>query len=214
MEDSFVNPGDRLSMEEEYAPAANTYVEDGVVYAAATGSKVVKDGAVGVAPLRQIKRFDRGMSVLGRVTDNMKSVVFVAIDRVSSGNSEYVALKDGKIVIRPQRQFDRRGGRPPYGGDRMGGRGGDSEEKPCRMGDTIIARVIAEENDIYMLGFGSPESGVVYSLCSVCNGPLQKGERPDTLNCPDCRRSEHKKLSVYFGKPEEIKKYFENIKLV
>lgn len=51
MEDSFVNPGDRLSMEEEYAPSVNTYVEDGVVYAAAVGNKVIKDGAIGVAPL-------------------------------------------------------------------------------------------------------------------------------------------------------------------
>ena len=93
MEDSFVNPGDRLSMEEEYAPSVNTYVEDGVVYAAAVGNKVIKDGAIGVAPLREIKRFERGMSVLGTVTDSMKSVVFVAIERVSSGTREYVSAE-------------------------------------------------------------------------------------------------------------------------
>ena len=96
----------------------------------------------------------------------------------------------------------------------MGGGSRDPEEKPCGIGDTIIAKVIAEENDIYMLGFGAPEAGVVHSLCSMCNGTLQKADRPDTLNCPVCRRSEHKKLSVYFGKPEEIKKYFENARLM
>ncbi len=209
--EEFVSPGDKLAMEEEYAPSNNTYVEDGTVYAAAAGTRIIKDGTVSVMPLKEIRGLDRGMLVLGMVTDTMKSVIFVEINRISTGKKEYLALKDGKIILR--RQFDRR---PPPGrsyGDRNRERSREpEEEKPCRTGDTVMAKVIAEENDTYVLSLNSPETGVVHSTCSNCGGPLQIGDRPDTLHCASCRRSEHKKVSTYYDKPEEIKRYFDNVK--
>lgn len=215
MDDNVVAPGDRLSTEEEYTPSNNTYVEDGVIYSAATGTKVIKDGSIRVEALREIRKFERGMYVLGQVSDNMKSVVFVTIDRISAKNKEYLPLKDGKIVIRSSRPGFDRG--PPRGGRFDRDRRGpppprESEEKPCKTGDTIIAKVIAEEGDTYVLGFGSPETGVIYAKCSICGGPLQKSERPEMLACMECRRLESRKLSMYYNKPAEIKNYFENIR--
>ncbi len=211
MEERFVNPGEKLSMEEEYAASENTYVEDGTVYAASTGMLVVKDGAISVMPLRDVRKIERGMMVVGRVTDAMKSVIFVAIDRVSSSNKEYFALKDGKIILRQQRQFDRGGrGRPPFGDRGVRREPRESEEKPCRTGDTVVARVLAEENDTYVLSLNTPEAGVVYSMCSMCGNPMELGDSPNVLYCHSCRRGEHKKVSSYYGKPEEIKKYFDN----
>ncbi len=209
MDNQFVSPGEKLAMEEEYAPSSNTYVEDGAVYAAAAGVRLVKDGAIGVMPLKEIMGLKRGMLVLGRVTDAMKSVIFVEINRISTGKKEYLPLKDGKIILRQQRQF----GRGPGGryGDRREMRP-EQEERPCRAGDIVMAKVIAEENDTYVLSLNSPEAGVVHSTCSSCGGPLRTGERPDTLYCNACRMSEHKKLSSYYDKPEEIKNYFNNVK--
>ncbi len=210
MEGNIVNPGDKLSTEEEYTPSRNTYVEEGVIYSAATGTVVMKDGTVLVEPLKEIRKFERGMYVLGKVSDTMKSVIFVTIDRVSSKNREYLALKDGKIIMRPQRGSER----PMRGGGRFerGPRPQPEEaDKPCRTGDTIIAKVIAEENDTYVLGLGSPEAGVVHANCSICGRPLQSGDRPDILVCNSCRRTERRKLSVFYNKPEEVKKYLDNI---
>ena len=209
--EEFVSPGDRLAMEEEYAPSSNTYAEDGTVYAAAAGARVIKDGMVGVMPLREIRGLERGMLVLGRITDMMKSVIFVEINRISTGKKEYLALKDGKIILRQQHQFDRGPPSRSYG-DRNRDRGREQEEKPCRTGDTVMAKVIAEENETYVLSLNSPEAGVVHSTCSNCGGPLQVGDRPDTLYCAACRRPEHKKVSMYYDKPEEIKKYFDNVR--
>ncbi|HUC38973.1 MAG TPA: hypothetical protein VL944_02490 [Candidatus Acidoferrum sp.] len=205
MADQLVNPGERLSMEEEYVPSTNTYVEDGSIYSASTGTVMIKEGAIAVEPMKEIKKIDRGMLVLGKVTDNMKSVVFVEIQRMTSQNKEYLPLKDGKIIMRS---------RPPMGRGPMRGRGGErpreEDEKPCKSGDIVIARVIADETDIYVLGLASPEAGVIHASCSECGGPLEASVKPNTLFCNYCKRDEHRKLSIYYGKPEEIKKYFDN----
>ncbi|MCL4378948.1 MAG: exosome complex RNA-binding protein Csl4 [Candidatus Marsarchaeota archaeon] len=208
MDDQFVSPGEKLAMEEEYAPSSNTYVEGGVVYAAAAGLRVVKDGAIGIVPVKEIRGMERGMLVLGRATDAMKSVIFVEIDKVSTGKKEYLPLKDGKIILRQQRQFSRG---PSRFSDRRE-RAPEHEERPCRAGDIVMAKVIAEENETYVLSLNGPEAGVVHSTCSSCGGPLQIGDRPDTLYCSACRKSEHKKLSSYYDKPEEIKNYFNNVR--
>ncbi len=211
MDDKFVNPGDRLSTEEEYAPSDNTYVEDGSIYAAATGTQQIKDGRISVAPIREIKKFSRDMLVLGTVADDMKKVVFVHIDNISSKNKEYFAPKDGKIIMMSRGdRFGGGGGRPMRGGMDRGGRDGEreSEERSCGTGDTIIARVIAEETDIYVLGLGGPETGVVYSWCKICGEQMKKGDRPGILLCDNCRRSEHKKVSTHYNNPQEIKKLF------
>jgi len=143
----------------------------------------------------------------------MKKVVFVNIDNITSKNREYFAPKDGKIIMRSR--DDRFGGgrmmhdRMDRGRmDRGRERGGESEERPCGTGDTIIARVIAEETDIYVLGLGGPETGVVYSWCKICGQQMKKGDRPGVLLCDNCRRAEHKKVSIYYNNPQEIKKLF------
>ncbi len=223
-EGRFVTPGERLSTEEEYAPSRNTYSEDGVIYASTSGFAIAKNGYVEVKPIKNVEKIRSGMLVIGTVVDDMKNVIFVRIDGIRSENKEYLALKDGKILIsRPRPQFGR--GRDRFGGGREGDRnerreGGmvresfqrgrrppmEREEKPCKTGDTILAKIIGEENDIYVLGLGAPEAGVIYANCSVCSNPMNVDERTGALVCSVCKHVDKKKVSIYYNNPQEIKK--------
>jgi exosome complex RNA-binding protein Csl4 len=203
-EELVVVPGDRLSTEEEHSAGANAYAEDGYVYAAACGSVEIKDRSINVRPLKEMLTFQPGMKVLGKVTESMKSVVFIEISKINDGKKEYVPKKDGKIIIMKDRRGfgDRNRGRPQFR------ERDESEEKPCKKGDVIIANVIAEEKDIYLLGVAGPEAGVIYSKCGLCGEMLKKGDRPSVLLCNNCRRAERRKVSTLYGNPKEIKNLF------
>jgi exosome complex RNA-binding protein Csl4 len=203
-EELVVVPGDRLSTEEERSPGSNVYTEDGYVYAAACGKVEVKDRSINVRQLKEVMPFQPGMKVIGEVTESMKSVVFIKISKINHGAKEYASSKDGKIIIRRERRgFGDRNNFKPQHGERN-----ESEEKPCKKGDVIIANVIAEEKDIYLLGVAGPEAGVIYSKCSVCGEMLKKGDRPSILLCNNCRRAERRKVSTLYGNSKEIKNLF------
>jgi exosome complex RNA-binding protein Csl4 len=197
----FVTPGEQLATEEELTKESNIYAENGVLYAAAAGRASIKNGVVSVLPLKTKRRMEPGMLVIGNVSDSLKSVVFVKIDKIEKEREEYVAGKDGKIIIRERREGFRRGrnmySEPPA-----------REERPCKKGDTVIALVEGENKDAYTLGFRDPNAGVVYSLCEVCGEPLVKGDRPGILACNRCRRIERRRVSQLYGDPEGIKKLF------
>jgi exosome complex component CSL4 len=207
--DAFVTPGEKIGTEEEFASGRNTYVEDGVIYSSVAGKITKEEGAVGVRPLgREIILIGKDMLVMGVVTDDMKSVMFVKIDNVNIDRKDYLALKDGKIVAprpRPPRFGDR------GGGDRFGGRdnkfGAPKSEKPCGIGDTIIARVLYNDKDSYTLSVMGRETGVIYAKCELCGGEMdQKGE--NLLVCRECAHRENRKLSEFYNKPQDIKKLF------
>lgn len=202
--EDFVMPGDMLSTEEEHAAGANTYIDNGYVYSAACGNVELKDRSINVRPVKEMLSFQPGMKVLGEVTDSMKSVVFVEISKIDRASREYIAPKDGKIIIRHEsRGFrEREAGRPQYREK------SERDEKPCKKGDVVIANVIGEEKDIYLLGMSGPEAGVVYSACSICGNALKKGDRPGILLCGRCRRAERRKVSILYDNPKEIKKLF------
>jgi exosome complex component CSL4 len=202
----FVIPGERLSVEEELAPSDNTYSEDGIVYAASSGEVKIRENAVSVEPIKHVIKIGRGMMVLGTVSNEMRSVAFVSIDSIRSKNRETLAIKDGKIITKSRGHFDR-GGRGRMH-DNPRDRGGQVEEKPCKVGDTIIARVVGEDDDIYILSLATPEAGVVYARCSECGNFMEPSGGSMVLRCVGCKRSESRKISSYYGKPEEIKKLF------
>lgn len=202
----FVMPGEKLGIEEEFATGGNTYVENGVIYSAVTGIKTVKDGALSVSPVgREVKTIGKDMMVLGSVVGDMKSVIFVKIDNINTENKEYIATKDGKILIR----------RPMERGGHFDRRGGGHEqreqkpERPCGIGDIIIANVQYNDKDSYALSMNSSESGVVYSHCSVCGEEMEPDRSGRVLECKACKHREFRKISTLYNKPEEIKRLFE-----
>ena len=166
------------------------------------------EGAINVSARgREIKIIDKDMLVIGTVTDDMKSVMFVKLADINIEKKDYLALKDGKIVAPKPR------GPPRYGdrGDR-GDRGGNrfSNPKPqkmCGVGDTILARVQYNDKDSYTLSLFGRETGVIYAKCERCGGELDiKGE--NLLVCRDCNHRENRKLSEFYNKPQEITKLF------
>ena len=203
-ENVFVTPGEKIATEEEFTSGSNTYVENGVIYSAIIGNVIKGEGSVGVAAAgREIKIIGRDMLVIGTVTDDMKSVMFVKLDDINVERKDYLALKDGKIIApKPSR----------FGGPRMGGRENrfSSErksEKPCGIGDTILARVLYNDKDSYTLSLSGRETGVIYAKCERCGGELDRKDE-STLVCTECGHGEHRKISEYYNKHLEIKKLF------
>ncbi len=193
-----VFPGDRLSTEEEFLPARNVYVEDGIIYSAVFGKAIQQDGRMLVdGATRSIRKMKRGMFVLGKVVGVLKSVIFVEIENFSVGNDEYIAGKDGKVVLMSSRPPMHRGMHESHDRQR-------SEAKPAEMGDVILAKIIMEDKDIYTLSLRDNEAGVVYSTCENCGEKMQLDKDGNGLYCSACKRSAMRKVSTLYDKAKDI----------
>ncbi len=201
----FVTPGEKIATEEEFASGSNTYVEDGVIYSAVIGNVTKAEGSVGVATAgREIKIIGRDMLVIGVVTDDMKNVTFVKLDDINIERKDYLALKDGKILA-PRDRSPRFA--PRTGRENRFSSHSEKSQKPCGVGDTILARVLYNDKDSYTLSVDGRETGVIYAKCELCGSEVeQKAE--SLLVCRECGHNEHRKISEYYNKPEEIKKLF------
>lgn len=205
-DNAFVSPGEKIATEEEFAAGSNTYSEEGVIYSSIIGRITKSDGVIGVSvSAREIKIIGKNMLVIGTVTDDMKNVMFVEINNINVERKDYLALKDGKILAPKPRS--------PRFSSRMGGREGrfssriEKAPKPCGIGDTILARVLYNDKDSYTLSLDGNDTGVVFSRCLVCGGEMERNEG-SLLSCKECGHKEHKKISEYYNKPEDIMKLF------
>jgi exosome complex component CSL4 len=211
MSEGIIVPGEKLGTEEEFAAGENTYVNGGVMYSTVTGVKTLKDGVLSVRSVgREVRTVGKGMRVLGSVVGDMKSVIFVKIDNINTENKEFVAIKDGKIVMPKQHdggRFQRRGG--PYEGRHEHMRSEPKPMRPCGIGDIIIATVQYNDKDSYALSLEGNEEGVVYAKCEQCNGEMDL--EGGMLRCRVCGHTEARKISVLYNKPDAIKKLFEGI---
>jgi len=204
-ENDIVVPGEKLASEEEYVHGSNTYVENSSIYSMLLGRVVMRNGSIEVSPIaRELHEIDKGMIVIGSVTDYMKSVIFIKLDSIRSGNKEFLALKDGKIVLARRRPDFRSHDRDRGGFGHRGPR--EEEEKPCKVGDTMIAMVAYNDKDAYTLDIRSPEAGVVRSNCEICGGEMRQIDI-GALECALCKHRERRKVSSHYGKPE-IRKMF------
>ncbi len=178
-----------------------------MIYSTIVGRVVKQDGLIGVSNSgREIKIIEKDMLVMGVVTDDMKSVMFVKLDDINIENKDYLALKDGKIVADRPRM-----GR--FGGREREGRGGENrfsnarEEKPCKVGDTILARVLYNDKDSYTLSLRDRETGVIYAKCEICGAELEPKDH-SVLACTECGHRENRKISELYNNAERIKKLF------
>ncbi len=208
-----VMPGDKIGVEEEYVAAENTFVDDdGSIRATIAGTIVMNQGRISVInDKHNVKRFKRGMMVIGSVSDDVKSVMFVKLDNVRVNGAEYLALKDGKIITGRRRPM--RGGfsRERERGRDMdsGGRDAEPRGKQCSVGDVILAKIGFEELDAFTLELDDANAGVVYAECEMCSSHLEANAGvPGTLSCPACKHREQRKISALYGKPQEIIKLF------
>ncbi len=208
-ETELVMPGERLSTEEEFLPSSNTFVEAGNIYSLVPGRRVASEGKIEVKSAgREIVKFKRNMLVLGTVVGDLKSVLFVDIDNMELGNKEFVAIKDGKVVLSHR-------GPPPRFGSRDGRDGGrgpsrEQEERPASLSDIILARILYDEGEAFVLDLRGPETGVVNAICDSCGATMDVSSHGDALICPECKHVEHRKISSLYGRPSELKKMLED----
>lgn len=211
-----VMPGDKVGVEEEFMPAENTFVDDdGVIRSAVVGHVQVSGGKISVhSTLHDVRKIEQGMMVLGTVTDDLHSVVFVRISNFENENGEHVATKDGKIIMdtgRPSRGGrDGRGGRGrPRPGEREAGRR-EEQVKLCGVGDIVLARVLFDDPDVYTLGVREPETGVIHAECEMCGGYM-KHQGAGHLVCTECEHAQNRKVSSLYGNADEIKRLFKEL---
>lgn len=212
MDESFVMPGDKLGVEEEFVASDNTFVDDdGSIRSSIIGSVSKSDGKISVHnPQHEIERIKMGMTVVGTITDDLRTVMFVKIDNIKSKGKEFLATKDGKIVAPRDRG-------PPRGrdfGDRRGGEGDERRPTPqepkskqANVGDVVLATVLEEEQDTFLLGIRSREMGVVSSNCEMCDTHMDFDEKMMALVCPECKHKQVRKVSAFYNKPEAIKEF-------
>ncbi len=207
-EESLVVPGEKIGTEEEFQPGHNTYSEGGVIYASTFGTVKSAEGAVSVQPGtgREIKIFDKGMTVIGTVTDDMKSVIFVDINAINVGRKEFLALKDGKIL--PPRPAGPGMARAPMGRRGTDNKFYEAKEKMCGVGDTVLAKVLFNDKDSYTLGILGEPFGVVFAKCARCGEDMNWNQERHILVCSVCGNAERRKVSVLYGQPEKIKELF------
>lgn len=206
-----VMPGETLATEEEYVPSEGTFVEEGSIRASLIGNAVTDSSKMTVEGFgKPAKPFKSGMAILGLVTDDMRSVVFVRIDSFEDDAARYVALKDGKVIM--PKPAPRRGGMHGRHGreeEPQEGQGEQEEEQPAelpqeasrsmKVSDIVLARIISEDKDVYTLSINMPEFGVVHSACELCGGEFEHDREKGALTCKACDRTVYKKLSTLYG---------------
>ncbi len=203
-----VMPGDAIGVEEEYIASDNTYTDEGSIYSSIVGYVAIDSGKISVhSPRSEIKRMHQGMFVVGTITDDVGSVMFVKLDNIKTNGRDYLALRDGKIIAEKRGRFDR-------GGRDMGGRGGRPmpERKAATIGDVILARVIDDKEDLLLLGLRDRECGVIYKSCEECGGQMNPDKNAiGVLVCGECEHKEYRKISSLYNDPNGIEKLVTSI---
>ena len=193
-----VFPGDRLSLEEEFLPENNVYVENGAVYSSVFGKQKIAEGRISVeSAVRDINKMHRGMYVVGSVVGVLKSVLFLELGNFVVKNMEFIAGKDGKIVL---------SSRPPRGRMEHGHDQHRTEQKPAELGDIVLSKIIMDDPDIFTLSVRDDVCGVVYALCENCGNLMHLEKHGSGLYCSECKRVSHRKVSSLYGNAAAIEK--------
>ena len=101
-DENLMFPGDNLSTEEEFVSSRNTFIDNGNIRASIIGRTIIENGSIMVEGIsREIKSFYRGMYVLGEITDDLHTIVFVKIDNFKKDKDVYISFKSGKRFYFP-----------------------------------------------------------------------------------------------------------------
>ncbi len=190
-----VLPGDKVSTEEEFLPSEHIFAENGNLYATLAGKPLIENGHISIQLDRGIKKYKKGMFVSGVIVGDLKSVLFVKIDDFVIDGNKYVGITDGKIII-------------PKPRDIGGVRDGREPQRPCSMGDVVLARIFMIDHDSYTLSFRDPDAGVITSRCDRCGEAMIMDNRG--IICPLCEFRARKKISPLYGKSHEIEEKIKN----
>ena len=182
---AFVSPGDRLGVIEEFSPGPGTYVEQGVIYAKATGRTLIDllNKQVSVYPIiRAASSPKAGSIVIGQVQQAQNHTATVRIFKIGE-----------KILSGPFIGILHISDASPVYVDSM--------YDVCKAGDVLRAKVVSETNRMYHLSTAVDRNlGVIFAYCSSCGSVLQW--RRSKMRCPNCGRIEDRKVASDYGKGE------------
>jgi exosome complex component CSL4 len=177
-----VLPGDLIGTCEEYSPRNGTYVDQGNIYATASGIVKVntKDRSISVIPITNTPpHIQVGDIVIGQVTDVKDSVALVEIAGIK-GKGEREIVNADQAAIHVSNVKDAYVKELYY------------EFAPF---DIVKARVIDLRN--MRLTTVDKELGVMKAYCGNCRAVLKNDN--GKLKCPKCERTETRKISVDYG---------------
>jgi len=174
---SFVLPGHRIGVIEEYIPLAGTYVEEGTIFSAKVGLAVmdVMDKTVTVKSEEDKPNIPRvGSIVIGEVIAIQDRSLSIKIFKLEGKpvSSDFTGLLHISNVSKNyvKDMFD-----------------------AFNYSDIIRAQVISTTNARFHISTEGSDLGVIYSLCTICGEPMVV--RRGRLHCQQCKRTENRKLA-------------------
>jgi exosome complex component CSL4 len=177
-----VLPGELIGTSEEFVPKKGTFEDRGSIYAAATGYVKInnKERSIAVEPVTNTPpQLSVGDIVVGQVTDIKESVALVEIAGIK-GRGERAIVSGTDAAIHVSNVKD------AYVKDLS------YEFAPF---DIVKGRVLDLRN--MRLSTVNKELGVMKAYCGNCRTVLKREN--DKLKCPNCKRTETRKMSSDYG---------------
>ncbi|GFO97356.1 RNA-binding protein [groundwater metagenome] len=180
--EKIVLPGELIGTSEEFVPKKGTFEDRGNIYAASTGYVRInaKERSIAVEPVTNTPpQLAVGDIVIGHVTDMKESVVLVEIAGIKGrGERAIVNAQDAAIHVSNVKDA--------YVKDLS------YEFAPF---DIVKAKVLDLRN--MRLSTVNKELGVMKAYCGNCRTMLKREN--DKLKCPNCKRTETRKMSSDYG---------------
>lgn len=173
---SFVIPGQKLGVIEEYIPGRGTYEENGIIYSQETGFVLIdkKTHEVKVFPaVNRILKPKKGDIVFAKVDDVKDKMVFSSIYKI---RDRYISMPITGVIFvhKISRNFIR------------------SAKDAFAPGDVVKALVVKSIIPVVLTTNGKG-LGVILAFCTNCGHQLIRSNK--TLKCPNCGNIENRYLS-------------------
>lgn len=182
---ALVLPGQKLGTELEIASGDWTYLSKGEVIAMVAGQADLETRKANIKPFRHIKKIETGQEVIGQVMDIIEPIALVAITlptRDYANDGSYAVLHISNIKNEYLANI----------------------RNAIRIGDIIFAKVIAVGKSIE-LSIKEPKYGVISAYSKVAKAHM-KQKNGNTIICPKTGHTENRKLSILYGKFDEVLK--------
>ncbi|WP_407282953.1 exosome complex RNA-binding protein Csl4 [Methanolobus sp. WCC1] len=181
-ESVFVMPGDFVGTTEEFKAGSGTYVNVADIHSLNTGYVNVdrKSRTISVVPQTSIPpEIKEGDIIIGSVVNMRDSVALVEIGAIK-GKGEREFQTNGAAAIHVSNVKDSYVKNLGY---------------EFSLSDVVKAKVINTQN--MRLSTDDKSLGVMKAYCSRCHSPMVKDNKK--LKCPECGRTETRKLSADYG---------------
>jgi len=186
LDGTFVVPGEKLGVVEEFDPGRGTVEVDGIVYSSQTGTASLdpKRHVVSVKPTTaHVVLPEEGSSVTGvveKIQEKMAIVNLIVVD----GKKMELPFTGMLHISNSSPRFERLMG------------------DVCKPNDTIRAKVIDTSQRIPKLTTVGRDLGVIKAYCSRCGGELVLSG--SILRCNICRNVERRRLAEDFHSESSV----------